>query len=106
MPRVERDLIRTRTAEGRSRAKARGQHMGRPPKLTDVQKAEARQRRAEGATLKELALSYNVARATISRLQAERPKSVEILHREMVVRPKPFGFVGGGVTRAGCHPNL
>jgi len=28
---VERDLIRTRTAEGRSRAKARGQHMGRPP---------------------------------------------------------------------------
>ena len=66
---VERDLIRTRTAEGRSRAKARGQHMGRPPKLTDVQKAEARQRRAEGATLKELALSYNVARATISRLR-------------------------------------
>src|SRR4051794_28039097 len=65
---VERDLIRTRTAEGRSRAKARGQHMGRPPKLTDVQKAEARQRRAEGATLNELARSYNVARATISRL--------------------------------------
>ena len=67
---VERDLLRTRTAEGRSRAKARGQHMGRPPKLTDVQKVEARQRRAEGATLKELALSYNVARATISRLGA------------------------------------
>jgi DNA invertase Pin-like site-specific DNA recombinase len=30
---VERDLIRTRTAEGRSRAKARGQPMGRPPSL-------------------------------------------------------------------------
>jgi DNA invertase Pin-like site-specific DNA recombinase len=30
---VERDLIRTRTAEGRSRAKARGQHMGRPAAL-------------------------------------------------------------------------
>jgi hypothetical protein len=27
---VERDLIRTRTAEGRSRAKPQGQHMGRP----------------------------------------------------------------------------
>jgi DNA invertase Pin-like site-specific DNA recombinase len=26
---VERDLIRTRTAEGRSRAKAQGKHMGR-----------------------------------------------------------------------------
>ncbi len=65
---VERDLIRTRTAEGRSRAKARGQHMGRPPALTPQQQAEARQRRADGATLKELASSYNVGRATISRL--------------------------------------
>ena len=65
---VERDLIRTRTAEGRSRAKARGQHMGRPPKLTAQQQKEARRRRAEGATLKELAKSYNVGRATISRL--------------------------------------
>ena len=30
---VERDLIRTRTAEGRSRAKAQGKAMGRPPSL-------------------------------------------------------------------------
>src|SRR4051795_9664595 len=67
---VERDLIRTRTAEGRSRAKARGQHMGRPPKLTPQQQAEARRRRAEGATLKELAQSYNVGIATISRLRS------------------------------------
>jgi len=65
---VERDLIRTRTAEGRSRAKARGQHMGRPPKLTPQQQKEARRRRAQGATLAELAKSYNVGRATISRL--------------------------------------
>ena len=65
---VERDLIRTRTAEGRSRAQKRGQHMGRPPKLTPQQQKEARRRRAQGATLKELALTYNVGRATISRL--------------------------------------
>jgi hypothetical protein len=65
---VERDLIRTRKAEWRARAKARGQHMGRPPKLTPQQQKEARRRRAEGATLKELAKSYNVGRATISRL--------------------------------------
>jgi len=65
---VERDLIRTRTAEGRSRAKARGQHMGRPPKLTPQQQAEERRRRAKGATLAELAKSYNVGRATIPRL--------------------------------------
>jgi DNA invertase Pin-like site-specific DNA recombinase len=65
---VERDLIRTRTAEGRSRAKAHGKHMGRPPSLTPEQKKEAIRRRAQGATLDELARSYNVSRATISRL--------------------------------------
>jgi DNA invertase Pin-like site-specific DNA recombinase len=64
---VERDLIRTRTAEGRSRAKARGKHTG-PPSLTPEQKKEAIRRRAHGATLEELAHSYNVSRATISRL--------------------------------------
>ena len=67
---VERDLIRTRTAEGRSRAKARGKHMGRPPSLTPAQQTEATGRRAQGATLEELARSYNVSRATISRLRA------------------------------------
>src|SRR5208282_372519 len=46
---VERDLVLTRTAEGRARAQKRGQHMGRPSKLTEAQKAEARRRRAEGA---------------------------------------------------------
>jgi DNA invertase Pin-like site-specific DNA recombinase len=65
---VERNLIRTRTAEGRSRAQKRGQHMGRPPKLTPAQQAEARRRRAEGATLAELARSYHVGKSTISRL--------------------------------------
>jgi DNA invertase Pin-like site-specific DNA recombinase len=65
---VERDLIRTRTAEGRSLAQKRGQRMGRPPKLTPAQQAEARRRRAEGATLAELARSYHVGKSTISRL--------------------------------------
>ncbi len=64
---VEHDLIRTRTAEGRSRAQKRGQHMGRPPRLTDAQKAEAPRRRAQGATLAELARSYDVSQSTISR---------------------------------------
>jgi len=67
---VERDLIRTRTAEGRSRAMAQGKHMGRPPSLTPEQQEEAIRRRAEGATLQELAHSYNVSKSTISRLTA------------------------------------
>lgn len=65
---VGRGLIRTRTAESRSRATARGQRMGRPSKLTDAQKVEARCRRAEGATFQELAQRYDVGLATISRL--------------------------------------
>ena len=64
---VERDLIRTRTAEGRSRAKAQGKHMGRPPSLTAVQQREATRRRAQGATLQELADSYDRRISTMRR---------------------------------------
>ena len=64
---VERDLIRTRTAEGSSRAKARGKHMGRPPSLTAAQQKEATRRRAEGATLQELADSYDRSISTMRR---------------------------------------
>jgi DNA invertase Pin-like site-specific DNA recombinase len=71
---VEHDLIRTRTAEGRSRAKARGKHMGRPPALNPQQQAEARRRRAEGATLAELAFSYDVSRATRNHCWANAKK--------------------------------
>jgi DNA invertase Pin-like site-specific DNA recombinase len=66
----ERDLIRARTGEGRARAVARGQRMGRPPKLTDHQKREAIKRRDQGETLAEIGRSYNVSPATISRLTA------------------------------------
>ena len=67
----ERDLIRARTGEGRERAKARGVRMGRPPKLTSHQQREAiRRRDREGETLADIARSYNVSAATISRLAA------------------------------------
>jgi ribosome-binding protein aMBF1 (putative translation factor) len=65
---VERDLIRTRTAEGRSRAKARGKHMGRPPSSkTPEQQKEATRRRSQGATLQELADSYHRSISTMRR---------------------------------------
>jgi DNA invertase Pin-like site-specific DNA recombinase len=57
---VERDLIRTRTAEGRSRAQARGKHIGRPPSLTPEQ----------GATLQELADTYDRSISTMPRATA------------------------------------
>ncbi len=64
---VERDLFRTRTAEGRSRATAQGKAMGRPPSLTPAQMKEATRRRAQGATLKELAESYDRSISTMRR---------------------------------------
>jgi DNA invertase Pin-like site-specific DNA recombinase len=65
----ERELIRTRTGEGRARAVARGQRMGRPPKLTPHQQREAIKRRSRGGeSLADIGRSYNVSGATISRL--------------------------------------
>jgi DNA invertase Pin-like site-specific DNA recombinase len=70
----ERELIRSRTGEGRVRAKARGVKFGRPPILTAHQRQEAIQRLTEGATQADVARSYGVSQATISRLD-----------------PRPFG---------------
>jgi DNA invertase Pin-like site-specific DNA recombinase len=65
----ERELIRARTGEGRVRAKARGQSLGRPHKLTEHQRREAIKRRDEGdETLADIGRSYNVSGSTISRL--------------------------------------
>ena len=67
----ERDLIRTRTGEGRERAKARGVKLGRKPKMTPHQQREAiRRRDVDGETLADIARTYNVSRSTISRLTA------------------------------------
>jgi DNA invertase Pin-like site-specific DNA recombinase len=64
----ERELIRARTGEGRAQAKARGQSLGRPFKLTPHQRREAILRRDRGETLTDIARSYNVHPSTISRL--------------------------------------
>jgi DNA invertase Pin-like site-specific DNA recombinase len=66
----ERELIRASTGEGRERAKARGQSLGRPFKLTPHQRSEAIRRRDRGEPLSDIARSYNVHPSTISRLTA------------------------------------
>jgi DNA invertase Pin-like site-specific DNA recombinase len=65
----ERELIRSRTGEGRQRAIARGVIMGRRPKLTIHQRREAIARREAGEVLTDIARSYNVSHSTISRLR-------------------------------------
>ena len=76
----ERELIRARTGEGRTRAKARGVRFGRPP-VSVHQRQEVIQRLVEGATQADLARTYGVSQATISRLQ-----------------PNPFGVENIGVA--------
>jgi DNA invertase Pin-like site-specific DNA recombinase len=66
----ERELIRTRTGEGRARAKAAGKSLGRKPKLTPHQKQEAIRRRDQGEAVRQIARTYNVSPSTISRLTA------------------------------------
>src|SRR5712672_928903 len=65
----ERELIRTRTGDGRERAKARGVVLGRKPKLSPHQRQEAVARREAGESLMEIGRSYNVSHSTISRLK-------------------------------------
>ena len=64
----ERELIRTRTGEGRERAKARGVILGRKPKLSPDQRREALARREAGEVLTHIARTYNVSHSTISHL--------------------------------------
>jgi DNA invertase Pin-like site-specific DNA recombinase len=66
----ERELIRARTGEGRVRAKARGVKFGRPAALTVHQRQEAIQRLANGEAQADVARTFNVSQATISRLAA------------------------------------
>jgi hypothetical protein len=74
-PRSARDLMRVRYgSEDDIRRESEflfrcysDPQMGRPSKLTPAQQQEARQRRDDGATLEELASSYNVGEATIRR---------------------------------------
>jgi len=57
-----------RLAEAFAAAKARGIKLGRKPKLSEHQRAEAVKRRAAGETLVDIARSFNVSHPTIIRL--------------------------------------
>lgn len=64
---LERDLIKTRTAEGREEAKAKGKHLGRMPALSYKQTNELYKARLSGDSISALARKYNVSRATVHR---------------------------------------
>src|SRR5262245_66647629 len=75
----QRELIIARTGEGRTRAKARGVKFGRPAALTPHQQREAIQRLASGEAQADVARSFNVSQATISRLAAPSPFEASVV---------------------------
>src|ERR1700730_4261643 len=66
---VERDLIRTRTLEGRARAKARGVKLGPKFKLSPAERREALARLAAGEASTAIGRTYSVSHSTILRLR-------------------------------------
>lgn len=70
----ERELIRSRTTEGRERAKARGVRLGRRPILSADQQRFVAAERAKGESVRYLARIIGVSKATIGRIPpAEKP---------------------------------
>lgn len=64
---LERDLIKSRTAEGRAVAKAQGKHLGRMPALSEKQSQELLKEKSDGESISSLARKYGVSRATVHR---------------------------------------
>lgn len=59
----------SQAADGRERARERGQHLGRKPKLSPHQQAEARKMLEAGQPVREVAQLFGVGKSTISRLR-------------------------------------
>lgn len=68
---VERELIHSRTAEGRARAKAMGKKLGHKPKLTSGQRRQVLAELADDEAPADLARTYGVSRHTIAPRRAK-----------------------------------
>jgi putative DNA-invertase from lambdoid prophage Rac len=56
-----------RANEGRAAARKRGAHMGRKPKLNELQRLVARERIAKGESARSIAQEWGVAHTTVAR---------------------------------------
>ena len=66
----ERQRIVKRANDGRVAARKRGVHMGRKPKLTELQRRVARERVANGESARSIAEEWGVAHTTVARAVA------------------------------------
>jgi putative DNA-invertase from lambdoid prophage Rac len=71
----ERDLLIERTQSGLKRAAAAGEVFGRPPTLTEAQRAAVQEQIAAGASVSALAKRYGTSRQTVMRAKDARPST-------------------------------
>lgn len=70
---MERDLLVERTQAGLARAKQQGMELGRPAKTNDSQRLAIVAQHAKGASISELARTYEISRASIGRILKAQP---------------------------------
>jgi DNA invertase Pin-like site-specific DNA recombinase len=63
----ERQRIVKRANDGRAAARERGVHLGRKPKLTELQRRVARERVAKGESARSIAKEWSVVHTTVAR---------------------------------------
>ncbi|HVO42491.1 MAG TPA: recombinase family protein [Aggregatilineales bacterium] len=71
---LERNLIVERVRAGMRRAKLEGRHIGRKPLVVD--RAAVLRERAHGRSLKQIAQTFRISRASVSRGLKQSPKEV------------------------------
>jgi DNA invertase Pin-like site-specific DNA recombinase len=69
---LERNLIVERVRAGMRRAKLEGRHIGRRP--LDIDRAAVLRHRAQGQSLGQVAMTFTISRATVSRIIKEDAK--------------------------------
>ena len=72
----ERGLLIERTQAGLARARNEGRALGRPHALTSAQRAQVRDRLADGESVAALARAFQTSRQTIMRVQRNTLRSV------------------------------
>ncbi len=72
---MERQAINERIAAARERLEAEGRAWGRPRRLDDRTVARAREMRAEGRSVRDIAIALKVPRSTIARAMAPSQKA-------------------------------
>ncbi|MET0048329.1 MAG: recombinase family protein [Sedimenticola sp.] len=66
----ETEIRKERQMEGIAKAKERGVHIGRKPKISAEQAQELREKRSQGALIKELMSEYGLSKSHVYRLLA------------------------------------